>query len=154
MIQKYATKNNFADSVKQLEARLKLAERVHRDAGFRLRAKFKHQDNALDRWASDKANDGFATKETREQITNGLKPLAALDALGAHAINDIEGEVSGAHLPQVLGGYAAFGTGGGLAGALIAGKGRRLAGASIGSILGLAANYLRRKSYYGNLIQY
>jgi hypothetical protein len=154
MIQKYATKNNFTAAVKKLEDRLKLADSIHRDAGFRLRAQFKQQDNALDQWASDKANDGYATRETREQLAKGLKPLTALNEIGEHAIKDIEGELSGAHLPQVLGGYASFGAGGGLAGALIAGKGRRLAGAGVGSILGLVANYLRRKSYYGNLIQY
>lgn len=50
--------------------------------------------------------------------------------------------------------YGASGGIGGLLGALIAGRGRRLLGGGIGLAAGLLANYLRRKSYYGKTVKW
>lgn len=57
-------------------------------------------------------------------------------------------------LKNKLPSYAAWTAGGALLGRLIAGKKNRLAGYLLGGLTGAAANFARRKSYYGGLINW
>lgn len=83
------------------------------------------------------------------------KELEAADDMVRTVMKDLKPELSddlSVKLETRLPSYLLWGGGGSILGRLIAGKNNRLLGYGLGGLTGLVANYLRRKSYYGDLV--
>lgn len=83
------------------------------------------------------------------------KELEAADNMVRTVMKDLKPELSNdlsVKLKTRLPSYLLWGGGGSILGRLIAGKNNRLLGYGLGGITGVLANYLRRKSYYGDLV--
>ena len=133
-----------------------------RKAGLRAKAKTHALDAALDahvqarRKAIDKL-PAFAQPKARalsDALEEKERANAQLASLGFNDLSDLVREQQGAANLSKLTGYGLAAGGGGLLGAYLAGKERRLLGALAGAGAGLLGNYIRRKSYYGDLVNY
>lgn len=94
-----------------------------------------------------------ALKNTAKKAKDRLA-LASIIKLEADLDSSVDRLGLGSKLAVRGLGYGLSAAGGGALGALVAGKGNRLLGGSIGVAAGLLANYLRRKSYYGKTVKW
>jgi len=92
-------------------------------------------------------------KKALNQASEELRAIGA-DMEAERKMTDAKETDWGELLKNKLPSYAAWTAGGALLGRLIAGKKNRLAGYLLGGLAGAAANFARRKSYYGGLINW